>query len=704
MPTGNRIRANNVYGITTDNPLTVGATAMNSTGLSVLPEVTSAHSVIVLDPKRIFGDPEIVVVTAHALLSFSATIVRGQYGTVARSHAMNTPWAHVAIDEDYIEIATSLTRPTDPYTGQIIFETDTVSYRFWNGSTWVAFGTGGGGGGAATLAYTEITTPVIAFSNFQDIGLTANVTVPAGRRLMITAYAILENGNAALNSAGLEVLQDGVRIGFSRCVINPTGAAAGDQASTCSISIETPSAGNHIYTATPFRGLTPTDIFADVTAPAFIHVQDVTNSETPFSNPNVPVGTLAFSQATAANQTFTTAVTVTGCSVNVVVPAGRTVRVSGQIQYSPATAANELSLRIKEDGVIVKLAQETGDTVGRTYDVPISHVFSPTAAAHTYLLEVERTIGAGSDTVINTASRAAYILVEDITPTPASGTGAPGSTLGYAEKVSNQVIATPAETIITGLSSTVTVPDGRRLRITAQVGIDSNVSNDLVTLRIKQDGVTVNQQTRELPLFGTQFREPFMEVITPAAGMHTYTVTTARVAGTGTSFLAYGDSHLLVEDITGALWPTGEQVTAGLIASEAWTPYTPTWTNVTLGTGFTSNGQFIKLGRTVFWKAFLKLGTGGAVTGSIVVSFPEIAAASEDPGFGGTMGSQVLLSDATGSFFNGALIAASVTTATVRAIGSSGAHSTLDVTSATVPFVWTINDEIAISGQYEAAS
>lgn len=128
MPSGRRIRGNNVFGFITDNPLTAGAVTMNSAGLSTLPVVSSAHAIICLDPKRVFGEPEIVVVTSHSASATVATIVRGQYGTTARSHPQNTTWAHVPLDEDYTEILTSSTRPTDPYAGQMIFETDTDKF------------------------------------------------------------------------------------------------------------------------------------------------------------------------------------------------------------------------------------------------------------------------------------------------------------------------------------------------------------------------------------------------------------------------------------------------------------------------------------------------------------------------------------------------------------------------------------------------
>lgn len=137
MPSGPRIRHNNVFGVTTDNPLTAGSATFNSLGLTNLPVVSSAHAVITLDPIRQFGEPEIVIVTAHTAAAPVATITRGAYGTVARSHPVGTSWAHAPIDEDVIEVLTSSTRPSDPYEGQLIYETDTDRFVGNDGSAWI---------------------------------------------------------------------------------------------------------------------------------------------------------------------------------------------------------------------------------------------------------------------------------------------------------------------------------------------------------------------------------------------------------------------------------------------------------------------------------------------------------------------------------------------------------------------------------------
>lgn len=102
-----RVRTNNVFGTTTDNPLTAGATTMNSAGLANLAAVSSAEAIIVLDPNRVSGAPEIVVVTAHTGSATSATIQRGQFGTSAREHAQGTEWVHGPITTNATSYATA---------------------------------------------------------------------------------------------------------------------------------------------------------------------------------------------------------------------------------------------------------------------------------------------------------------------------------------------------------------------------------------------------------------------------------------------------------------------------------------------------------------------------------------------------------------------------------------------------------------------
>lgn len=96
-----RVRQNFLGGLVEDNPLTAGATVMNSASLAAMVAIGSTqHMPIVLDPDGIYGEPEIAYVTAHASGATTATILRSQEGSTARQHNRDTPWLHGTTNRD----------------------------------------------------------------------------------------------------------------------------------------------------------------------------------------------------------------------------------------------------------------------------------------------------------------------------------------------------------------------------------------------------------------------------------------------------------------------------------------------------------------------------------------------------------------------------------------------------------------------------
>lgn len=266
MPAGNRIRGNNSFGVTTDAPLTAGATTFNSAGLATLPTVSAAHAVIVLDPKRLNGEPEIVVVTSHTALATVATITRGQYGTVARSHPTGTPWAHVPVDEDYIEVLTSGTRPSNPYEGQFIYETDTNKLVGFGGVDWAPRDAGG------QLGYGQMSIGQNGIASVEtDVtGCTTTVTVGTGRVIKITGFVPFQQ----VGSAGLAEIR--IKEGTNTLMRTFSNALAAEFTYRMPVVRLTPSAGVHTY---KLAAITPAGtlntFFSPTDTPSFILVEDI---------------------------------------------------------------------------------------------------------------------------------------------------------------------------------------------------------------------------------------------------------------------------------------------------------------------------------------------------------------------------------------------------------------------------------------------
>lgn len=696
MPNGSRIRANNVYGLVNDNPLAIGATVFNSSGLSVLPSVSTDHAVVVLDPKRVYGEPEIVVITSHAALSSSATIVRGQYGTPARAHPQNTAWAHVAINEDYTVIVTSVTRPTNPYFGQTIFETDLVSFKFWNGTAWVSLGTASGGGNGATLAYAEVVAGQTGISAATNLtGLSVTVTVPAGRRLKISGKGQIANDANAGSALG-EIMEGATILGrWCRQDVPASATTFSDEASV----IVSPTAGSHTYNLRLNKnvGAGVIDFQATSNNPAFILVEDITNSETPFSNPNVPVGRLGYAEVIANQTGISTEVALTGLSVNVSVASGRTVRISGQVQITSATTSGTVILRIKEGATTLQTIQENYNTIGGNGKyIDGSVILSPSVGAHTYSLSLQGT--AGTIDLSAGANTPAFILVEDITPTPAAGTGSPSSTLGYAEVTANQAAITAAVDL-TGLTLNVTVPSGRRIKIIGSVLMQNTGSGNQQVVSILEDGVVKKTAALVSGAATTNESVTAMVELTPTAGNHTYKLQANAAAGTSTmAASATSPAFILVEDITGAVFPAGTAVTAGLIASEAWTPWVPSVTQSVAVTTTVLTARYIKIGRIVHTYVRLNVTGAGTAGQPVFITLPV-------PGFAhGGNGIPV------GS---GWIYDSSTTTMYAGSYNIQGAGTTVDlVTDATagndwgvVPSIGLANaDQISFHLTYEAAS
>lgn len=560
------------------------------------------------------------------------------------------------------------------------------------------------GAPGSTLAYAEVVSGTVASGiagTAVDLpNLSVTVTVPAGRRIRIRGQ-VLANVNNSGDELGNLLIQEGATtLAQGRAV---SRVATTNNATFQAEAVVTPSAGTHTYKLQFVReGGTGTWTVPGA-AGTYIIVEDITGSSLPYNPASIPVGSLAYGQRTS-NQTGigTTPVLIGGLSVNVSVPSGRQIKITGFLPTFTKTSGAPTWVRayIRRDGVDVQRTIESANNDTFTA-LTIEHVESPTAGSHVYEIYCDTDTGTVAlDLGSIGAGANAFILVEDVTPTPSVGDGSLGGVLGYSEHVGGGVTVAEAA-VIPGLSVTVTVPAGRRIRITAYPHLRSSVATDTIYARIREDGVVkgfayMNEQAASP---NTTIAE---QILTPTAGTHTYTVTAHRQAGSGT-MSAYGapgePAFLLVEDITGTLWPEGSPITTGMITSQPWISYSPVDVNVTVGNG-TQVAKYVKIGRTVHFAWSLVFGTTTALGSGAAPGLPVQAASS-----GVWLCGAYLLDSGVQDYTCNARIQPNGTSARITlGITTGTAITGGGGITGTVPWTWTTNDQIQVSGTYEAAS
>lgn len=134
------------------------------------------------------------------------------------------------------------------------------------------------------------------------------------------------------------------------------------------------------------------------------------------------------------------------------------------------------------------------------------------------------------------------------------------------------------------------------------------------------------------------------------------------------------------------------------VAADAWRPYTPTLTNVTVGNG-SLTAYWRRLGRDIEFYMEFVLGSTSAITGNIRVSLP-VAAARQIPYlmrggcFGGSGSWRYLCHPWTYDTSNIGL----------DVLSTTGTYATHVGTSSTIPFTWATSHSFSLAGSYEAAA
>lgn len=124
---------------------------------------------------------------------------------------------------------------------------------------------------------------------------------------------------------------------------------------------------------------------------------------------------------------------------------------------------------------------------------------------------------------------------------------------------------------------------------------------------------------------------------------------------------------------------TGSGTTLG-----AWTTYTPT-TNCTVGNG-TITGAYMRIGKTVSFRASFVLGSTSVIVSDATLSGPFTASAANN-----YVGAAYYVDASLVAFYSGFTKGSFL-----------GYQNTFGFVSATAPFTWATSDIIHVSGSYEA--
>jgi hypothetical protein len=151
--------------------------------------------------------------------------------------------------------------------------------------------------------------------------------------------------------------------------------------------------------------------------------------------------------------------------------------------------------------------------------------------------------------------------------------------------------------------------------------------------------------------------------------------------------LAVGANDLLVTAASGEA--------TGLKYTGAWTSFTPTWTNFTVGNAAVT-GRYCKIGKVVDVYVKVTLGSTSSVTGTLIIT--NLPTASNSGMFEAR---SYLLDQGVGGYFGGLEIYGA--TGYISAFLSNSTYVTPSVANATVPFTWGNGDSFSIQARYEVA-
>lgn len=151
---------------------------------------------------------------------------------------------------------------------------------------------------------------------------------------------------------------------------------------------------------------------AQASTTAVAHTSTATVQCAPSAMYGLNGNVLGYAQVTASQGAITGAVDATSLSVAVTVPAGgRRVKITGYSNMESTTATDRVNMFIMEGATQLNFAAQYVGVANQAVTVRPEVILTPSAATHTYKLQVSRT-GGGTATMDAASTNPCYILVE----------------------------------------------------------------------------------------------------------------------------------------------------------------------------------------------------------------------------------------------------------------------------------------------------
>jgi len=161
----------------------------------------------------------------------------------------------------------------------------------------------------------------------------------------------------------------------------------------------------------------------------------------------------------------------------------------------------------------------------------------------------------------------------------------------------------------------------------------------------------------------------------------------------GTNDASFNDGTGIAD---GAILP--KALTTGTGSSWVWQSWTPSFTNITVGSG-TLTGHYLQVGKIVYCRFSFVLGSGSSVGTNPTVTLPVTARAY-------TQRTQIGLVDiedsGTANYYGMISKGSSTTVADINAINAAGTYAARGGITSTTPMTWTTGDWITAQFMYEA--